>query len=295
MSYLDPQTAGAGGAGGSVQSVWQYDDTTTAADPGSGNFRLNNTTIASATAMYISDENKNGADFSVILNALSSNSKIYVQNGEDASEYLLLSVTSIVDNTGWFTINFTVDDSSGPTWTDGKEFGHIILLSGSGGGGGSNTTNLGETDMTSANTFDETGWPDDIEWFEINFWDVDMPNSAADITLRLRDTGLVTTGYDSHDVHISSAGTRTHTSTTIRFAVNGFSGTGIVRGHMHGRRLSSVTDRWAVHGTFLDEDNDETVHFHGNVDLGSDLDGIRIQSANVGNFTAGFFSISYGV
>lgn len=112
--------------GASAQFEWKYSTTTTAADPGSGNFRLNNTTIASATALYISENSKAGGDISALLNALAAGDKIYIQRETDSSEALLLDVTSVTDNTTWFNIAFTVDDSSGPTWTNNRDFGFIL-------------------------------------------------------------------------------------------------------------------------------------------------------------------------
>ena len=112
-----------------LPGVWQYDDSTGAADPGSGNFRLNNTTIASATSLFINDESKGGVDFSNILNGLAASNKIYLQNVEDATESLLLTIVTVTDNTGFFTITFTVDDTgTESTWTDGKEFAFIFQV-----------------------------------------------------------------------------------------------------------------------------------------------------------------------
>ena len=131
-----------GGGGVSVAAKWQYDDTTTQADPGAGNFRLNNLTIASATRLYISEETKDGADFSVVLNALDIGDRIYLQNIEDSTERLMLNITAKTDNGTWFDFTFTVDDSNGPTWTDGKEFSVLLLgsvVEGGGGGTGDST------------------------------------------------------------------------------------------------------------------------------------------------------------
>ncbi len=127
------------GGGASVSAVWTYDNTTTAADPGAGQFRLNNTTIASATALYISDETENGVDFSTILGVLNIGDEIYLQNGEDATEGALVTVTSITDNGTWYNYGITVNDTgTAATWTDGKEFGFLFLIN-SGGGGGAPT------------------------------------------------------------------------------------------------------------------------------------------------------------
>jgi len=162
-------------------------------------------------------------------------------------------------------------------------------------GGGTNITNDGETDMAAASTFDDTTWPANVEWFTINFWAVNMSSSANDITLRLRDSGGIrTTGYDSDTMHDDGT-TRTFANDTAHFEIPGFDGLSIVRGVLRGTRTSSVTDNWAVEGHFMDLGNSEIVTLHGNIDLNSDCEGFRIQSANGSNFTAGTLSVQYGI
>lgn len=112
-----------------LPGVWRYSTITTAADPGSGNFRLNNTTIASATSLFISDESNGGTDFSNILNGLVASDKIYLQNNGDATESMLVTIVSVTDNTGFFTITFTVDDTgTAVTWTNNREFVFIFAV-----------------------------------------------------------------------------------------------------------------------------------------------------------------------
>ena len=100
---------------------WQFDNNTTMADPGNGNFRNNNATIGSVTAIAIADETKPGNDAGNILAAVASGDQLYLQNLEDASEFLVFDVTSNTDNTGWHQIGGTVN-ASGGNFTDGKEF-----------------------------------------------------------------------------------------------------------------------------------------------------------------------------
>lgn len=163
-------------------------------------------------------------------------------------------------------------------------------------GGGSNITLINTTDMTSGNTFDNTGWPDDVMWFKISFWDVDIGNAAADLTIRLYQgsASLVTSGYDSHCIDIASGGTRGFTAATTHFRVNSGNASSLLRGYFYGSRASDSTDVWVIEGRFYDENNDDTFHVFGELDLTSDLDGIRVQSANVVNFDGGNFSIQYG-
>ena len=100
---------------------WQFDDTTTMADPGAGNFRNNNATVGSVTAIAINDETKPGTDAGNILAAVGNGDRLYIQNKEDANEFLVFDVTSNTDNTGWHQIGGTVLQSGG-NFTDGKEF-----------------------------------------------------------------------------------------------------------------------------------------------------------------------------
>ena len=115
-------------AGVSLQGLWKYDDNTSATNPGSGNFKLNNTDPALATALYISDETETGFDFSVILGALGIGDVIYFQNEEDAAEGALVTISSVTDNGTWYNFGFTVNDSNGSSLTDGKEFGFVFVL-----------------------------------------------------------------------------------------------------------------------------------------------------------------------
>ena len=104
-----------------LSGVWQFDSTTTMADPGAGEFRNNNATVGSVTAIAISDETKPGTDAGNILAALASGDQLYIQNSEDANEFLIFDITSNTDNTGWHQLGGTVN-ASGGNFTDGKEF-----------------------------------------------------------------------------------------------------------------------------------------------------------------------------
>ena len=113
--------------GGTIGAVWKYDNPIVSADPGAGFFRLNNLTLASATEMYVDIETADGADFNSILSAINTGDRMYVQNSEDSIERLLVTVSSTTDNTGWWTIVFTVDDSNS-TFTDNDRFAMLLML-----------------------------------------------------------------------------------------------------------------------------------------------------------------------
>lgn len=94
-----------------ISGEWSFDTATGAADPGAGNLRYNNATPASVTAVYVDQFTDNGADAQNILAALASGDQIYIQQSGVAGNFLVLAVTSVVDNTGWFTINGTISAS----------------------------------------------------------------------------------------------------------------------------------------------------------------------------------------
>ena len=109
------------GAIAPLTGEWQFDDNVVMADPGSGSFRTNNATIGSVTAIAISDITKPGVDAGNILAGLASGDQFYIQNKEDASEFLVFDITVNTDNTGWHEFTGTVN-ASGSNFTDGKEF-----------------------------------------------------------------------------------------------------------------------------------------------------------------------------
>lgn len=121
----------------SATTAWRYRTSTAAADPGGGNFRLNNLTIASATALYISTVSDNGVDFSTLLSALSAGDEVYFQNLRDADEAVLVTINSITDNTTWFDFGITVQDTAASaTWTANETFGFVWAINASTGGTG---------------------------------------------------------------------------------------------------------------------------------------------------------------
>ena len=119
-----------------IAPSFKYDATVAAAaDPTAGLFRLNHATIASSTEMYINDAAINTLDISGVLGDASADSHIYLQNTERATEALSLKVVSATDNTGWWTIVYTVDAiATETTWTELATFAFLFPLSAGGGG-----------------------------------------------------------------------------------------------------------------------------------------------------------------
>ena len=86
---------------------------------------MNNATPASVTAIYFDQLDESGVDSSSVLNGLASGDKLLIREIGDATNYILVSVTSVVDNTGWFTVNVTVDNS-GTLFTNTENCGIVV-------------------------------------------------------------------------------------------------------------------------------------------------------------------------
>jgi hypothetical protein len=120
------------GAGVGIQLKWRFDTATAAADPTSGRFRYDNSTLASVTNIYFSDNADNGVDTSSFLNSIPIGSLIYIQTAKDASQHALFKTTGTpVDNTGWFTIPVAVQDS-GTLHSNNEKCGSIFAIVGGG-------------------------------------------------------------------------------------------------------------------------------------------------------------------
>jgi len=140
-----------GGGGASIPSLWKFKDSTVIADPGSGNFRFDSGTPASVTQIAIHNNNGNGADFGGVLNALPIGSQVYIQNQTDATEFILVTIDVITDNTTWVTLDVTVV-SSGTIITNNKNSVFIFFTAGSGVTSHLNLTDIGTNNHATIDT-----------------------------------------------------------------------------------------------------------------------------------------------
>jgi len=100
------------GGGTSLQSSWKFSTITITADPGAKNMRFNNSTPASVTEIYLSSTTNNGAVIDNILGIFKTGDILYFQQRNTGDKFLLGTISGTpTDNTGWWTIPVTVDDS----------------------------------------------------------------------------------------------------------------------------------------------------------------------------------------
>jgi len=136
--------------GATVSGAYRFDTSTIEADPGNGDFRMDNATPASVTELFISSTTDNNNDLNNILSFVSAGDQIYIQQDNDASKYIFFNVTANVDNTGWFSMAGTTTASG--TIFDGNRACHIVLLFG--GSGGTTLDELSDVDVSGASQFD---------------------------------------------------------------------------------------------------------------------------------------------
>jgi hypothetical protein len=145
---------------------WNFDSATTDADPGSGEFRFNNATLASATAAYIDNADIFQTSVTAWLDTLDDSSStnkgtIKFQNVAVPTTFAMFYVTgSVVDGTGYRKLTLTHLASNG-TFTAGDTFAVVFQPSGSAGslsGPASSTTgNLLSFSSTGGNVAQDTG------------------------------------------------------------------------------------------------------------------------------------------
>lgn len=129
-SIADALHTHAGVGGNSLQATWRFSTSTADADPGSGRFRYDNVLPASVTELYVDDVTQNGFNAATILGGLDVGAEIYIQQADNPLLFLLVTLTgAVIDNTGYFTLPVTVDDS-GLLPGNNKDCGFIIFTFG---------------------------------------------------------------------------------------------------------------------------------------------------------------------
>jgi len=105
---------------GAIAYRWAFDSSTSMADPGTGDIRLNNATVASATAIAISANstdsgNPDLAGYIATWDDSTSDDKgkLIVRNADAPGTFAVFNVTAVTNNTTWFQLTVTVDDNSG--------------------------------------------------------------------------------------------------------------------------------------------------------------------------------------
>lgn len=121
-------TGATGAAGRDAGVVWAFDSSTSSDDPGAGEFRLNHATPGSATALYVSETDGDGAGVEGWLSFWDASSNpnatadVIARKVGDPATFVAFRVTgAVTDNGGWDSIPISVQ-ASGGTFTAGDDF-----------------------------------------------------------------------------------------------------------------------------------------------------------------------------
>jgi hypothetical protein len=137
------------------ESIWNYKNVVTMADPATGNVRFNNLTFGSATACAISKNDGNGTDRTPLLASLQVGDIIEVQDQTNAANWARYNINAaVVNNTTWFQIPIAFVTGSGTNPTNNDNLLLTFNTSGGGGGAGVVSSVFGRTGAVVATSGD---------------------------------------------------------------------------------------------------------------------------------------------
>lgn len=137
---------GTGATGPAIGVNFTYSTTTADADPGSGVFRLNNATIASATAAYIDDLDASANAISTWLDTFDDSTNtvrgtLVIRGVTTQTAFAVFDVTgSVVNGTGYRKLTLT-HRASGGVWTNAQTFAMMFFRAGDAGAGAVSSVN----------------------------------------------------------------------------------------------------------------------------------------------------------
>lgn len=102
-------TIGRDGNFGGASFDYTYSTTITATDPGVGKVQFNSLILSSATAVYLDASNDASTDISSFLNTIGNSTSTIkghfrMSKKFDDNSFALFTITSVTNNTGWFTV-----------------------------------------------------------------------------------------------------------------------------------------------------------------------------------------------
>ena len=108
---------GAEGSFGGATFYYTFESNTNNAQPGAGDLRLDNSTQNTSTGIYIDDTDENGNDISSFLQTIDDSTStikghVKISNKLDPSQFIIFTISSLTDNTGYFDVTVSAVDSS---------------------------------------------------------------------------------------------------------------------------------------------------------------------------------------
>ena len=211
---------GATGATGSRGNVggdafaYTYDSSSTAdADPGSGNLRLNNATIASVTQIYIDLVDSASSTLTSWLDGLSSG-VIKLFNNTTPANFVVFTLTSVTTATGYRKLNVTYVTSGGTLATTASDMIVAFAPAGSQGATGPTGTTGGSGSTGATGPAGATGAAGASSGIAVIA--ARVYHSTTQSISNSSDTTFVfdTENFDTDTIHSTSSNTERLTATT---------------------------------------------------------------------------------
>src|SRR5262245_20759736 len=139
---------------------WTFKNLTAPADPGTGNLRFDNTTIASTTNIFLSKITNNGTDATNVLQSHVTGDKVYIQDQSNSANWIRFRLTADAipqpspASPTWFQLPVTRDTSTSSGGSAPGNNNILVLQStqtGGGGGGGGGSGTVTSVSVTTAN------------------------------------------------------------------------------------------------------------------------------------------------
>jgi len=159
-----PGVAGPTGlAGGAITIGYAFSTTTTNADPGNGNLRLNAGTQNTATAIYADLLDGNGIDWTTVLDSLDDSTstekgQIRLLSRTDDSKWILFTISAVVSHTGYRELTVAVVASSTTNPFNNAD-AVLVAFTRTGNAGATGSTGIPGTAGASTAWHDGTGVP----------------------------------------------------------------------------------------------------------------------------------------
>src|SRR5215475_13817920 len=144
--------------GSSVQGFWRLSLSTVMADPGAGKLRFNTATPPTATALAVDVLTDPGTDVTNLLRSLGAGDSVYIQDQDNAANWIRYDIGAAADNSGWFqlTVALHAAGSFGGVLPSNNASLLLVFDRGGGGGGGAVSSVFTRTGAVVAQTGDYT-------------------------------------------------------------------------------------------------------------------------------------------
>ena len=221
--------------------TYGYSNTTTAADPGAGLFRANNTLLSSITELYINDFTQSNVDLQTYWQGLSVGSTIYIGNPNVKLEAAYFTVSGTpTDGTDFTTVPVTFVSAGTSQFTNGSQFAVTI-----------DASELGLTpEQVAAGTDNnQTGTAYTLVLTDADNKTVTMTNAAANVVTIPLNASVAFPIGTKIPVMQYGAGVTTSTGDTGVTVNNVSAGSVAASSQFNGMLLHKIgTDTWAVSG-----------------------------------------------